>query len=298
MNSRESRAPSRSGEAARAESLVRSLAGVAGASVEADAGGAVRAVRVLAEDGAHPREVARNVQSALFAALRITVDPARITVAPRDGKGPAKAPLAPRPDSPRRAPASSGSKGSGAPAAKARTAPGRRPPNGRARPGAAAPPAAPPAEMDVDATPFPEHAAEPAAPAPPPHAHAAGAEPAPRVNVRLARVDLEYPGPGRVAARVTLAAGHRILVGDAAGEDTPAGRLDAVARAVISARPAADTTACELEGVRLLEVAGRPYAFVALRTAGAARIDYRADTAAADGPVEHAVALATLGAIL
>jgi hypothetical protein len=67
-----------------AESLIKSLRGVRGAQVQADATGRITRIDVVTGDG-DDRSAVRNVQSAMFAALGVQVDPAVMHFS-RDGE--------------------------------------------------------------------------------------------------------------------------------------------------------------------------------------------------------------------
>lgn len=64
-----------------AESLVRSLVGVAGVSLKADAKGVLREILIVPEPGVSDRRIGRDVLSALQARFGVTLDPGAITVA-------------------------------------------------------------------------------------------------------------------------------------------------------------------------------------------------------------------------
>ncbi len=63
--------------AVQAESLIRSLKGVRDARVQLDAQGRITRIDVVTSDG-DERSAVRNVQSAMFAALGVHVDPAQL----------------------------------------------------------------------------------------------------------------------------------------------------------------------------------------------------------------------------
>ena len=64
-----------------AEQLLASLAGVISAHVVADAAGALVEIHVLADSEHHPKQVVRNVESALTAGLGLTIDRRIVSVA-------------------------------------------------------------------------------------------------------------------------------------------------------------------------------------------------------------------------
>lgn len=67
-----------------AETLLRSLEGIAAARIEAGPDGRIEEIHVLASPGLMPKQVARNVDSALRAALDLEVDRRIISVAQTD----------------------------------------------------------------------------------------------------------------------------------------------------------------------------------------------------------------------
>ena len=94
---------------------------------------------------------------------------------------------------------------------------------------------------------------------------------------------------------MVVATSDRIAAGQAEGVDTPAGRLEAAARAVIGATGLAGL---DIDAVRLVELAGRNYVIVAVRAWSGRELLYRAEVVAVDASPEAAAAEATLGAIL
>jgi len=72
--------PSATARVARAEALLRSLAGISAARILADATGRIREIRVVAENGSASRQIARDVASALLAAFGLAVDPDIVAV--------------------------------------------------------------------------------------------------------------------------------------------------------------------------------------------------------------------------
>lgn len=111
----------------------------------------------------------------------------------------------------------------------------------------------------------------------------------------IARLELQAQPSGRIACRAVVANGDHIYAGQASGADTPAGRLEAAARAVLAAalRPSA-----ELDGIKLMEVAGRRYVIAAIRSWSGRETVYYADIAPVGASPEAAAARATLDAIL
>lgn len=110
----------------------------------------------------------------------------------------------------------------------------------------------------------------------------------------IARLEFQAQPSGRIACRAVVASGDHIYAGQAAGADTPAGRLEAAARAVLAAalRPA------ELDGIKVVELAGRKYVIAAVRSWSGRETVYHADVAPVGASPEAAAARATLDAIL
>jgi hypothetical protein len=74
-------AESAAGPEAEVERLLRSLSGIVSAKVLADPLGRVEEIHVLASDRLHPKQVVRNVESALSAGLGIVIDRRLVSVA-------------------------------------------------------------------------------------------------------------------------------------------------------------------------------------------------------------------------
>ena len=268
---------------ARATGLIRALTGVLDASVEGDAE-RIRSVTVVAEPALSPWEVTRNIQSALLASMGLPIERAIIEVRRPDGE-PALARPEPAAASQVGAapaavqPATPAARGNGQRNASNTAANGARivhngkgngqgaPANGKRVPGANG-------NGHGAAAPVTLHG---------------------RPGPAVARLDLETRGTGRIVCRAVIATRDRIAVGEAEGPDTPAGRLEAAARAVLEAAPAAAT---ELEAVREIELAGRRYVVVAVRRWSDRELAYKAEVAPVDTSPEAAAAHAALGTIL
>lgn len=229
MISRNGSAAGTSVSADRAEALLRSITGVREARIDIGPAGEILDVRILADPDVPPRQVARNVQSALLVHLGILVDHRAVTV-----------------------------------------------------------------QVDPDTTPRTRprdtatHATAPANPAPTAETHAT-----------LESLELERLHPHRVRCRVTLNAEGRTLTGQAELMDRPGAGLDAAARTVLHALDTARTHApIEFEGVREVEIAGRPYVIAATRTFHGRELRFLAGAAAIDDTPEDAAALAALQAVL
>jgi hypothetical protein len=117
---------------------------------------------------------------------------------------------------------------------------------------------------------------------------------APTRGASIARLELETRGEGRLACRVVLVLGGRIAAGEAEGEDTTRGRQETAARAVIAAAPAAGA---ELDGLRQVELTGRDYIMVAVRSWSGRELICRAGVATLEVSPEAAAARAALDAL-
>ncbi len=267
MSARGTPGSSQGDRVARATALIRALKGVVDARVEMDATG-IRTVAVVVEPPLSAWEITRNVQSALLASLGLTIDTAIVEVTrPAEEAAPADAePVAP--EAARSREADEVAPGNGKPRSNGRSpAKGNGKSNGKAK--------------AIEAT-LPE------APPPAPQTRK-------RPSATVARLELEVRGSGRIGCRVVVATRDRIAAGESDGVDTPAGRLEAAARAVVAASriPGAD-----LDAVRLVELAGRKYVIVAVRGWSGRDPVYRAEVAAVDASPEAAAADATLSALI
>ena len=63
------------------ERLLCALEGIASARVSTDGYGRITAIHILAEAGFHPKQVVRNIESALSAGLGVTIDRRVVSVA-------------------------------------------------------------------------------------------------------------------------------------------------------------------------------------------------------------------------
>ena len=256
---------------ARATALIRALAGVVDATIEAD-GGDIRGIAVVADPALSAWEITRNVQSALLASLGLPIDMAIVEVRrpSAEESRAADATEEPGSEAPRGVAGKSNGNGKAAhPTGNGHAGPA--PVNGNSNGHAPVP------------TPF-----APDAPGEDPPARSRG-------GASIARLELESRPGGRIGCRVVVATCDRISAGEANGMDTPAGRMDTAARAVVAAWP---VTGVDLDAVRLLELAGRKYVIAAVRSWSGRELLYRADVAAVEASAEAAAAQATLRAIL
>lgn len=257
---------------ARATALIRALAGVVDATIEAD-GGDIRGIAVVADPALSAWEITRNVQSALLASLGLPIDMAIVEVR-RPGaleRQPQEDAEEPKSETPRGVAGKTNGNGKAA-RPNGNGHPGPAPVNGNSNGHAPVP------------TPF---ASEPAT--------AEGAPARGRSGASIARLELESRPGGRIGCRVVVATCDRISAGEANGMDTPAGRMDAAARAVVAASPLAGV---DLDAVRLLELAGRKYVIAAVRSWSGRELLYRAEVAPVEASPEAAAAQATLRAIM
>ncbi len=273
MSARGTPGSSQGDRVARATALIRALKGVVDARVEMDATG-IRTVAVVVEPPLSAWEITRNVQSALLASLGLTIDTAIVEVS-RPGVEPSAAdaraavpePAAPVKTSPKNAPAASYGKRSNDKSAVPVNGNGKS--NGKVK--------------VIEALTPPVVASAPAAPA------------RRRQSASVARLELEVRGSGRMGCRVVVATSDRIAAGESDGLDTPSGRLEAVARAVVAA---SRIPGAALDAIRLVELAGRTYVIVAVRAWSGRDTIYRAEVAAVEASPEAAAASATLSALV
>lgn len=217
-----------------AERLLASLAGVLSAHVVTDSVGRILEIHILSAAEIHPKQVVRNVESALSAGLGIEIDRRIVSVA--QVRTPADEVAATNGDPPQPAETRNG-----VGARRTQTAP--EPPAGRNGVGEKPAGAPPPGE----------------APAPPePRVHPAGD------TARLEYVRFQSARDAeRCACEVVLRDGDRLLTGRGAGPDTAAGRAEAAARGVLDAiGQARPEVRLQLEGAVISASRGRSYVIV------------------------------------
>ncbi|HEX7051549.1 MAG TPA: hypothetical protein VF188_15185 [Longimicrobiales bacterium] len=248
---------------ANVEQLLTSLTGVISAHVGIAPDGALSQIHVLAAAGLHPKQVVRNVESALSAGLGLEVDRRNISVAQiRDAVPPA--------------PAGTGTE---TPAGAVPHSPAHgRPVDTRAdRSGTASGTAAPKRAAHV--------------------AHRNGPRGTSR-RIVLTGYETRLDASRRASCRVALRAGPDEFHGEARGPDTPRGRADAAANAVFAALAAArGKTRFGLEGVTIVDVDGRDFVLVAARAFYDRRPVELTGAAHLDRSPEEAAILASLQAI-
>jgi hypothetical protein len=215
----------------KAERLLASLAGVVSAHVVTDARARIAEIHILSAAGIHPKQVVRNIESALSAGLGIEIDRRIVSVAQirtpegegGNGNGHAPDQTTDVTDGGAAAGAANGAAASMARARNAAAAATGGSASARVRPPLG------PARLEY---------------------------------VRFAsRRDAE-----KCACEVTLRDGDREVVGSGAGPDTAAGRAEAAARAVLSAIEQARTELrLQLDGAAISASRGRSFVIVSAR---------------------------------
>ena len=129
---------------------------------------------------------------------------------------------------------------------------------------------------------------------------ASAPQPDDRPRLRLDGLCIERAHPHRLRCRLAMACGDAVHQGEAEVIDGPGAPLEAAARAALDAwRQISDDAApaIELDGVRLVEIAGRPYVVAALRARDLRSTHYPSGAAAALDSMEVAAALAVIHAV-
>lgn len=180
----------------RAQRLLSALGGIVSARAVVDESGRLSEIHILASPEFHPKQIVRNIESALSAGLGVFVDRRIISIA----------------------------------------------------------------QLRSDAnSPFP---AKPQAAAPKPRANV----PKQPRRVVYVQYDAKASAPLDSRCRVVLMRGEDELTGSATGVNTPQGRADAAARAVLSAlQSAGSMKEVGLEGTALLQANGKTYVMVSAR---------------------------------
>jgi hypothetical protein len=271
------------------EGLLTALNGVLAARVALSPQGRVEEVHVLSDPSMHPKQMVRNIESALSAGLGITVDRRAISVAQvRADDGDAFVP-----------------DHADARAADARGADAQHDDGAADTSAEAMSPAGPdstqaPRTADPPAT----EAAQPAAPAQPAAADTAPAdEPGTGSDAGVGRFiftgyDARTQPDRETACRVTLRRDHDVFSGKGSGPSTPLGRAQSAAHAVFGAIAAARRSqSLGLEGVTLVESHGRGYVLVAAHAVHGRSTVPLTGIAALHRSPEEAAILASLQAI-
>ena len=209
----------------RAQRLLSALGGIVSARAVTDDSGRLAEIHVLASPEFHPKQIVRNIESALSAGLGVLVDRRIISVA----------------------------------------------------------------QLRSDATtPF---LAKPKAPAP--------SRPEPKQPRRVVYVqyDAKASAPLDSRCRVVLLRGDEELVGSASGVNTPQGRADAAARAVLAALQSGGTLReVGLEGTALIQAHGKTYVLVSARLISARQTRVLTGIATLNRSPEEAAIFAALQA--
>ncbi|HEY0672568.1 MAG TPA: hypothetical protein VGD27_09890 [Longimicrobiales bacterium] len=180
----------------RAQRLLAALGGIVSAKVVAEENGRLAEIHILASPEFHPKQIVRNIESALSAGLGIIVDRRIISVAQLRSDAAPQFAAKPKPAQPRR------------------------------------------------------KAAEPRQPR----------------RVVYVQYDAKASAPLDSRCRVVLMRGEEELTGTASGVNTPQGRADAAARAVLAAlQSAGSMKSVGLEGTALVHAQGKTYVLVSAR---------------------------------
>lgn len=251
-----------------AEALVRSLVGVAGVSVKSDVDGALCEIVIIPEPGTSDRSVGRDVRSALKARFGLSIDPGTITIATPEADTEKQRPL----DSVDPAwPGSSVSPqvrdGNGIPVGPNRNGdvPGasesavkRHDPEPLAGP---KPGSTQARDRQSAAAPESEAAARMDVPAEPAHTRVGDSLSGPQ----LERVEMETLERG-LRCRITIAAGDERFQGVAEAATGFTAEAELAARTTLDAMRSArmPREPVQLQGVSLIDLAGRPHVVVSL----------------------------------
>jgi hypothetical protein len=245
--------------ARQAEALLRSLAGVSHAHVQAGPRG-IDTILVIADDPVLAPALAGHVRSALLAGLSTPILPARIHVRVADSA---------------REPDTSGSGVDHTAAVGAHEQGTRHVPR----------------IEDHDLPPA-THGTQPD---PPPAITAQAGRQIATEAPRLVAVDREQPAGGQIRCRVTIALRTGVYTAEAVAVDLPGAPAHAAAQAAVRAMVEAGIHGLELEGLREIEIAGRDYTVVALRRTDSC-VRVRSGSALVAGSPERAAAIATVAA--
>lgn len=180
----------------RAQRLLAALGGIVSAKVVAEESGRLAEIHILASPEFHPKQIVRNIESALSAGLGVVVDRRIISVA----------------------------------------------------------------QLRSDAA--PQFAAKPK----PPQPRRKATEPRQPRRVVYVQYDAKASAPLDSRCRVVLMRGDEELTGTASGVNTPQGRAEAAARAVLAAlQSAGSMKSVGLEGTALVHAQGKTYVLVSAR---------------------------------
>lgn len=272
-----------------AEQLLAALPGIVSARVIAGPGGAFEEIHILATAELHPKQIVRNIESALSAGLGVEINRRIVSIAQLREDAAAdflavdettndRAIHVPGPET------DSSAVYAAQPDALAGVAP----------PANAAPAMASPAHT-ASAT------ASPAAPAPAPTANGAprrtGTEGATTARVVYLGHEVTVDTDRTATCTAVFRAGEEEFAGQGTGFDSPQGRAEAAARAAVAAlHGTTDRGRLGLEGVAIVDTPGHECVLVSVRTLdGRRRTSLTGAAPLRDSPEEAAI-LATLHA--
>ena len=244
---------------AEVERLLCSLAGIVSARVITNPLGRLDEIHILASDALHPKQVVRNVESALSAGLGIIIDRRVVSVAQVRAEHftPTRA-VVDRPT----------------PAAEAPPAPA---PAAAAPAPAAVPSGTPGAQADSGA-----------------ETSASG----PVVRYQFVGHDVRHQTNRETVCHVTVARGREHYTGSGVGPSTPLGRAQAAARGLFAAlQTARDAQDLMLENAALIEAHGRTFVLVAAQSVQGRRTESLTGVAVLQRSPEEAAILASLQAV-
>jgi hypothetical protein len=242
------------------EDLIAALTGVRGARVTLNDIGRINEIHILAEARSHPKQIVRNVESALSAGLGLTVDRRFISVAQvKDAAGD-------------EADGHAGTEQRAAPAVQASPHHGepvhQQPPAQQQAPSQQGQPGREAASADTVAS-----------------------------RYVFVGYDARTQPDVESACRVTIRHANEVYSGSGSGPSTPLGRAQSAAHAVFSAiATAQDSQSLGLEGVTLVESHGRTYVLVAAHAIIGRSTVALTGTAALHRSPEEAAILASLQA--
>lgn len=247
---------------AEVERLLRSLAGIVSAKVVSDTLGRVGEIHVLASDRLHPKQVVRNIESALSAGLGIVIDRRVVSVAQvRLEEYRAQLDAATDPW-----PLARGAE------AQAVSTPAARPAPTRTPPAVVAP-----------------HLSEEE-----PGAVPVGVE----ERYLFVGYDVRNQTNRETVCHVTIARGREQYTGSGTGSSTVQGRAQAAARGLFAAlRTARDAEDLLIESATLVEAHGRSYVLVTAQAVSGRRTEPLTGVAALQRSPEEAAVLAGLQAV-
>lgn len=264
------------------ERLLGALRGVRSSRVIMASDGRIVEIHILSTPEFHPKQVVRNVESALSAGLRVDVDRRIISVSQLDEAFPAREPDA---------------EGTSRDADGADEPPGR---SSREAPAAVRPRASRPAGSGVGRRrrSSGDGLAEAAAPVGMVIPIRPSGPPVPAERVRFAGIRTHTHSARSVACEVRLSLDGTDYVGHAEAPDTESGRLGAAARATFAALESALGEApALLEGVTAVDADAGRYVLVLARGSGGRDGAQLVGTARMRGAVEDAAVMATLQAL-